>query len=100
MPTLLLSGGFDWATPPSWAALAAALSHGSTVAFTSLEHQTYFKSDCARQIADAWLDEPSAPPARACAQSLRKPLSRAWVWRDVRAVVQLRIPVFPAPARR
>jgi pimeloyl-ACP methyl ester carboxylesterase len=60
-PTLLLSGQFDWATPPSWAALAAStLSHATTEVIPLAGHQTYFRSACSRRIADAWLDDPKA----------------------------------------
>jgi pimeloyl-ACP methyl ester carboxylesterase len=62
VPALLLSGSFDWATPPSWAALAArTLSHAATVTFPLIGHQTYFRSACARQTANAWLDHPDEP---------------------------------------
>ena len=61
VPTLLLSGQFDWATPPSWATLAAStLGHATTVVIPLMGHQTYFRSACSRKITDTWLDDPTA----------------------------------------
>jgi len=61
VPALLLSGQFDWATPPSWATLAAStLSHATTEVIPLAGHQTYFRSACSRRIADTWLDDPKA----------------------------------------
>ena len=61
VPTLLLSGQFDWATPPSWATLAAStLDQATTVVIPLIGHQTYFRSACSRKIADTWLDDPKA----------------------------------------
>ncbi|GAC1431825.1 MAG: alpha/beta fold hydrolase [Chloroflexota bacterium] len=67
VPTLLLSGQFDWATPPPWAALAAAtLARSTAITIPGVGHQAYVHSACARRIVWSFLDRPLARPSTTC----------------------------------
>jgi pimeloyl-ACP methyl ester carboxylesterase len=72
MPTLVLSGGLDWSTPPSWARLAVdGLRHATLVTFPRLGHQTYFGGDCPKKVVAAFLAKPNKVPEHGCADESR-----------------------------
>jgi pimeloyl-ACP methyl ester carboxylesterase len=75
IPTLIFSGEYDPITPPAWGRLAArTLSHGSFVSFPGSGHGLFFgRTQCAVQIAAAFLAEPSAAPDHSCADALGEP---------------------------
>jgi pimeloyl-ACP methyl ester carboxylesterase len=65
IPTLLLSGGYDWLTPPAWAREAARhLPLSRHVVFRALGHGVSAQDRCAARLRDAFVDapEPRHPP--------------------------------------
>lgn len=68
VPTLLISGGFDPVTPPSYGDSAAAgLSNGTHVVFPFGSHGDTAPADsCATQIATAFYANPAAPVDTSC----------------------------------
>jgi pimeloyl-ACP methyl ester carboxylesterase len=69
VPTLLLSGTFDWLTPPAWGREAARhLPSSRHVVFRALGHGVVIQDSCAARLRDAFIEEPDpkrAPPCRA-----------------------------------
>ena len=69
IPTLLLSGNFDWVTPPAWGREAArTLGNSRHVAFRASGHGVVVQDPCAARLRDAFIEEPDpkrAPPCRA-----------------------------------
>ena len=66
-PVLLLSGEFDPVTPAAFADRAAAyLSHGYHFVLPKAGHSPLTHSNCANEIAEAFLDDPSQRPPAAC----------------------------------
>lgn len=69
VPTLLLSGTFDWLTPPAWGREAARhLSASRHVVFRAQGHGVVTQDPCAARLRDGFLEEPDpkrAPPCRA-----------------------------------
>ena len=66
VPTLLMSGGYDWLTPPAWAAEAArTLSASRQVVFRALGHGVTSEDPCAARLRDAFIEDPDArrPPS-------------------------------------
>ncbi len=66
IPTLLISGGLDLATPPAWARQTAKfLERGYLFIFPNASHDV---SDlpCAQKLMRAFLDNPAARPADRC----------------------------------
>ena len=63
-PVLLLSGEFDPVTPAAFADRAAAyLSHGYHFVLPKAGHSPLTHSNCANEIAEAFLDDPIATSA-------------------------------------
>lgn len=59
IPTLLLSGGFDWLTPPSWGREAARhLSLARHVVFRSQGHGVTALDTCAARLRDEFVEAP------------------------------------------
>ncbi len=59
VPTLLLSGTFDWLTPPSWAREAAkTLSASRHVVFRGQGHGVVVQDACAARLRDGFIDDP------------------------------------------
>jgi pimeloyl-ACP methyl ester carboxylesterase len=70
-PTLLLSGEHDPATPPRFAAMAAAhLPRSQSFVFPGMGHGVVFENACAAAVVAAFLDDPSNPVDLRC---LRNP---------------------------
>ena len=68
VPTLLLSGTFDWLTPPAWGREAARhLPASRHVVFRAQGHGVVIQDPCAARLRDAFIEEPDpkrAPPCR------------------------------------
>jgi pimeloyl-ACP methyl ester carboxylesterase len=59
IPTLLLSGGYDWLTPPSWGRDAAKnLPESRHVIFRSQGHGVSSQDQCAARLRDEFFDAP------------------------------------------
>jgi len=76
IPTLLLSGYFDPATPPEWGDEAAEhLTNSWHYVFPDAGHGVLFEADaaCALTIALSFLEDPLSQPADACLESMTGP---------------------------
>ncbi|MBX5491222.1 MAG: alpha/beta fold hydrolase [Chloroflexi bacterium] len=77
VPTLLLSGNYDFQTPPAWAAEAArTLPNSRSYLFPAVGHVVYPREPvaaCVAVIVLSFLDDPSAQPADGCAGQLTGP---------------------------
>jgi pimeloyl-ACP methyl ester carboxylesterase len=59
LPTLLLSGGYDWLTPASWGREAARhLPESRHVIFRALGHGVSSQDSCAARLRDEFFDAP------------------------------------------
>jgi pimeloyl-ACP methyl ester carboxylesterase len=59
IPTLLLSGAFDWLTPPVWGKEAGrGLENSRHVVFRGLGHGVSTQDDCAARLRDEFIDSP------------------------------------------
>ena len=66
-PTLLLSGTFDWLTPPAWGREAARhLSSSRHVVFRAQGHGVVVQDPCAARLRDAFIDDPDPKRAPTC----------------------------------
>lgn len=66
IPTLLLSGGYDWLTPPAWGREAARhLSQSRHVIFRAQGHGVSAQDPCAARLRDQFIDSPNPhhPPS-------------------------------------
>lgn len=67
IPTLLLSGGYDWLTPPAWARDAAkTLTASRQVVFRSQGHGVVIQDPCAGRLRDGFIDDPNPKRALPC----------------------------------
>ena len=67
IPTLLLSGTFDWLTPPAWGREAARhLSASRHVVFRAQGHGVVIQDPCAARLRDAFIEEPDPKRALPC----------------------------------
>lgn len=67
IPTLLMSGEFDPITPPSWAQRAArTLKNGHSYEYPALGHGVSPTEGCPRDMALAFIDDPTAMPDDSC----------------------------------
>ncbi|HLF27446.1 MAG TPA: alpha/beta fold hydrolase [Anaerolineae bacterium] len=67
IPTLVLGGGFDPITPPSWAQLAAqTLSNSFYFEFPTAGHGSSLTEECPRSLVLAFLEDPTTQPDAAC----------------------------------
>jgi len=67
IPTLLLSGGYDWLTPPMWGRDAAkTLSASRHVVFRSQGHGVVVQDPCAGRLRDGFIDDPDPKRALPC----------------------------------
>ena len=74
LPTLILAGKYDPATPPAWGRSASkTLSHSFFFEFPNAAHGVLDSSDFAKQMILAFLDNPTLPPDSGCINSLRDP---------------------------
>jgi pimeloyl-ACP methyl ester carboxylesterase len=73
IPTLILSGGFDAVTPPSWGKIAArTLSNSTDVVIPGVGHFAASVSGCAQRVIASFLAKPNAPET-SCVGALRPP---------------------------
>ena len=67
VPTLLLSGTFDWLTPPAWGREAARhLPSSRHVVFRAQGHGVVIQDPCAARLRDAFIEEPDPKRALPC----------------------------------
>jgi pimeloyl-ACP methyl ester carboxylesterase len=67
VPTLLMSGTYDWLTPPAWARDAARyLSSSRHVVFRSQGHGVAVQDPCAARLRDAFIEDPDPKRVPAC----------------------------------
>jgi len=67
IPTLLLSGTFDWLTPPAWGKQAAkSLSVSRHVVFRAQGHGVTAQDSCAARLRDQFIDNPDPRVVPAC----------------------------------
>jgi pimeloyl-ACP methyl ester carboxylesterase len=72
IPTILLVGAFDPATPSSYAEFAAAtLKRADLFRFPTSGHGVLGSDWCASLIIEAFLDDPDTPPAAGCLNDAR-----------------------------
>ena len=79
VPTLLLSGTFDWLTPPAWAREAAkTLSSSRHVTFRGQGHGVVVQDSCAARLRDAFIDDPDPKRALPCRPDAPPNFTAAW----------------------
>jgi pimeloyl-ACP methyl ester carboxylesterase len=67
VPTLVLSGTFDWLTPPAWGRDAARhLSASRHVVFRAQGHGVVVQDACAARLRDSFIEEPDPKRALPC----------------------------------
>jgi pimeloyl-ACP methyl ester carboxylesterase len=77
IPTLLISGTYDAATPVKWAAqLNRELSNSHHLIFPGWTHgpTTYWDNSCAMQAANAFFNMPEKEPSVECLKMLKSPV--------------------------
>ena len=71
LDVLLMEGMFDAATAPAWVeAVTPHLSNVQVVEFPFTGHDVLDKSQCAKDVMSAFLDDPSAPVDGSCAAEI------------------------------
>ena len=79
VPTLLLSGGYDWLTPPAWAREAArTLSASRNVVFRAQGHGVVVQDACAARLRDAFIEDPNPKRALPCRPDKAPNFTAAW----------------------
>ena len=74
IPTLILVGEYDVATPPRWATLAAeGLSNVYLLEFPGMGHAIIDATPCAREVGVAFVNAPNSAPNRACVDAIGAP---------------------------
>jgi pimeloyl-ACP methyl ester carboxylesterase len=67
VPTLLLSGAFDWITPPAWGREAAkTLANSRHVVFRASGHGVVVQDPCAARLRDGFIEDPDPKRALPC----------------------------------
>ena len=75
VPTLLLSGAYDPATPPQWGEYAAEYLQSSWhFVFPNLGHNVLGSEPCSADIMHEFLADPSQKPTADCFSNLQTPL--------------------------
>lgn len=77
IPTLLISGTYDAATPVKWAAqLNEELGNSHHLIFPGWAHTptTYWDNSCAMEAANAFFNDPEQVPELTCLQGLKPPV--------------------------
>ena len=75
IPTLILAGGFDPVTPPSWGeSLQANLSASYFIEIPELAHGIFSENACTRQIGIDFVTRPNEEPSAACAANFLDPV--------------------------
>jgi len=79
VPTLLLSGTFDWLTPPLWAREAArTLSASRNVVFRAQGHGVVVQDPCAARLRDSFIEDPDPKKALPCRADTPPNFTAAW----------------------
>lgn len=79
VPTLLLSGGYDWLTPPAWAREAAkTLSASRNLVFRAQGHGVVVQDACAARLRDAFIEDPNPKRALPCRPDKAPNFTAAW----------------------
>jgi len=79
VPTLLLSGTFDWLTPPLWAREAArTLPASRNVVFRAQGHGVVVQDPCAARLRDSFIDDPDPKKALPCRADTPPNFTAAW----------------------
>ena len=74
IPTLILVGQYDPATPPKWGRLTAeTLSRAYYFEFPGAGHSLLSSVDCAIQVTNEFLANPTAEPDRRCLDEVEGP---------------------------
>ena len=74
IPTLVLAGEYDPATPPEWGHLAAKnLSNSYTFEFAGIAHGASVADECPLSVALEFLDNPTSEPDAGCISEMRSP---------------------------
>jgi pimeloyl-ACP methyl ester carboxylesterase len=74
IPTLILVGEFDTATPPQWATITAqSLSNSFVFEFPGAGHSLLTTTDCSVDIITAFLADPGTEPDRTCINNVEWP---------------------------
>lgn len=74
IPTLILVGQYDVATPPRWAELTArTLRNAYLFEFPGAGHSLLSSVDCAISITDEFLNDPEAEPDDGCIEEIEWP---------------------------
>lgn len=72
VPVLIMEGDLDAATAPEWVDLVTpGLSAVQVVRFPLTGHSTLDKSDCARDVMNAFLTDPTQPVDTSCTASIQ-----------------------------
>lgn len=78
-PTLLLSGTFDWLTPPAWAREAArTLSASRNVVFRAQGHGVVVQDPCAARLRDSFIEDPDPRKPLPCRADTPPNFTAAW----------------------
>jgi len=79
VPILLLSGGYDWLTPPAWAREAArTLSASRNVVFRAQGHGVVVQDACAARLRDVFIEDPNPKRALVCRPDTAPNFTAAW----------------------
>jgi pimeloyl-ACP methyl ester carboxylesterase len=79
VPTLLLSGGYDWLTPPAWARQAAkTLPASRNVVFRAQGHGVVVQDACAARLRDVFIEDPNPKRALPCRPDKAPNFTAAW----------------------
>jgi len=79
VPTLLLSGGYDWLTPPAWAREAAkTLPASRNVVFRAQGHGVVVQDACAARLRDVFIEDPNPKRALPCRPDTAPNFTAAW----------------------
>ena len=71
IPTLVLSGEYDLQTPMAWGEDAAeGLTNAYEVEFPNTGHGAILFSQCARDIGEAFINNPDGAPLTTCTDEL------------------------------
>ncbi|MCA9989721.1 MAG: alpha/beta hydrolase [Anaerolineales bacterium] len=74
IPTLILVGEFDTATPPHWATLTAqSLSNSYVFVFPGAGHSLLTTTACSVDIITEFLNDPATEPDRTCIDNIEWP---------------------------
>lgn len=75
IPTLILAGGYDPATPPAYGMLAArTLSKSCFFLFPGTGHGVVGRNSCATSMFQAFLELPTEKPDATCMSGVGEPL--------------------------